>query len=83
MNEHEARMENMLATVDKVFKVELMKMPPSLQKTRIGDLMSGELSNRLYLFIRIVHKITSRPRSFLSRLFHHSDCSIRGGKLTQ
>ncbi|XP_056299009.1 borealin-2 [Pseudoliparis swirei] len=42
MNEHEARMENMLATVDKVFKVELMKMPPSLQKTRIGDLMSEE-----------------------------------------
>uniref|UniRef100_A0A8C2Z6H3 Borealin N-terminal domain-containing protein n=1 Tax=Cyclopterus lumpus TaxID=8103 RepID=A0A8C2Z6H3_CYCLU len=42
MNELEARMDNMLATVDKVFKVELMKMPPSLQKTRIGDLISGE-----------------------------------------
>ncbi|TNN83913.1 Borealin-2 [Liparis tanakae] len=42
MNEHEARMENMLATVDKVFKVELMKMPPSLQKTRIGDLITEE-----------------------------------------
>ncbi|XP_034413264.1 borealin-2 [Cyclopterus lumpus] len=42
MNELEARMDNMLATVDKVFKVELMKMPPSLQKTRIGDLISEE-----------------------------------------
>ncbi|XP_068444294.1 borealin-2 [Clinocottus analis] len=42
MNELEARMENTLATVDKVFKVEMMKMPPSLQKTRIGDLISEE-----------------------------------------
>ncbi|XP_051285080.1 borealin-2 isoform X2 [Dicentrarchus labrax] len=42
MNELEAKMENMLATVDKVFKVELMKMPPSLQNTFIGDLISEE-----------------------------------------
>ncbi|XP_070711194.1 borealin-2 [Pempheris klunzingeri] len=42
MNELEAKMENMLATVDKVFKVELMKMPPSLQNTLIGDLISEE-----------------------------------------
>ncbi|KAF3698005.1 Borealin-2 [Channa argus] len=44
MNELEGKMENMLATVDKVFKVELMKMPPSLQSTLIGDLISEELS---------------------------------------
>lgn len=43
MNELEARMENMLSTVDKIFKVEKMKMPPSLQKTLIGDLISGEM----------------------------------------
>lgn len=43
MNELEAKMENVLATIDKVFKVELMKMPPSLQNTRIGDLISGGL----------------------------------------
>lgn len=42
MNELESKMENMLSTVDKVFKVELMKMPPSLQNTLIGDLLSGE-----------------------------------------
>ncbi|XP_040887797.1 borealin-2 [Toxotes jaculatrix] len=42
MNELEAKTENMLATVDKVFKVELMKMPPSLQNTLIGDLISEE-----------------------------------------
>lgn len=34
-------MENMSSTIDKVFKVELMKMPPSLLKTRMGDLLSG------------------------------------------
>ncbi|XP_049424913.1 borealin-2 [Epinephelus fuscoguttatus] len=44
MNELEAKMENMLATVDKVFKVEVMKMPPSLQKTLIGDLICEEIS---------------------------------------
>ncbi|KAI3375797.1 hypothetical protein L3Q82_004079 [Scortum barcoo] len=44
MNELEDKMENMLATVDKVFKVELMKMPPSLQNTLIGDLISEEIS---------------------------------------
>lgn len=42
MNELEAKMENVLATIDKVFKVELMKMPPSLQNARVGDLISGE-----------------------------------------
>ncbi|XP_010771695.1 borealin-2 [Notothenia coriiceps] len=42
MNELEAKLENMLATVDKVFKVELMKVPLALQKTRIGELFSEE-----------------------------------------
>ncbi|XP_004554435.4 borealin-2 isoform X1 [Maylandia zebra] len=42
VNEMEAKMENTLATVEKVFKVELMKMPPSLQNTLIGDLISEE-----------------------------------------
>ncbi|CAK6967989.1 borealin-2 [Scomber scombrus] len=42
MNELESRMENTLATVDKVFKVELMKIAPSLQSTRIADLISEE-----------------------------------------
>ncbi|XP_034712374.1 borealin-2 [Etheostoma cragini] len=42
MNELEARLENMLSTVDKVFKVELMKMLPSLQNTLIGDLIREE-----------------------------------------
>ncbi|XP_076581644.1 borealin-2 [Chaetodon auriga] len=45
MNELEAKMENMLATIDKVFKVELMKMPPSLQSTLIGHLINEEESS--------------------------------------
>ncbi|XP_024861307.1 borealin-2 isoform X2 [Kryptolebias marmoratus] len=42
MKELESKLENMLATVDKVFKVELMKMPPPLQNTLLGDLISEE-----------------------------------------
>nr|XP_046236919.1 borealin-2 isoform X2 [Scatophagus argus] len=42
VNELEAKMENVLSTMDKVFKVELMKMPPSLQNTIIGDSISEE-----------------------------------------
>lgn len=42
MNELDARMENMLATVDKVYNVEVMKMPLSLRNTLLADLMSGE-----------------------------------------
>uniref|UniRef100_A0A8C7YY71 Borealin N-terminal domain-containing protein n=1 Tax=Oryzias sinensis TaxID=183150 RepID=A0A8C7YY71_9TELE len=36
----EAKMENLLTTVDKVFKVELMKMPPSLKNTLMGDILN-------------------------------------------
>lgn len=49
----EAKMENTLATVEKVFKVELMKMPPSLQNTLIGDLISGESSVIFVIFERL------------------------------
>ncbi|CAN9509518.1 unnamed protein product [Ophioblennius macclurei] len=44
MNELEAKVETMLTTVDKVFRVELMKMPPSLQNTRVGEILSEEAS---------------------------------------
>lgn len=53
VNEMEAKMENTLATVEKVFKVELMKMPPSLQNTLIGDLISGESSVIFVIFERL------------------------------
>ncbi|XP_045068980.1 borealin-2-like isoform X2 [Coregonus clupeaformis] len=38
----EAKLEQTLATVDRVFKVELMKMPPALQKTLIIDLINAD-----------------------------------------
>uniref|UniRef100_A0A3Q3L5R3 Cell division cycle associated 9 n=1 Tax=Mastacembelus armatus TaxID=205130 RepID=A0A3Q3L5R3_9TELE len=45
MTELEGTTENMLATVDKVFKVELMKLPPSLLNARIGDVISEEATS--------------------------------------
>ncbi|MED6292319.1 Borealin-2, partial [Characodon lateralis] len=42
INYLEFKLESLLATVDKVFEVELMKMPPSLQNTLIKDLISEE-----------------------------------------
>uniref|UniRef100_A0A3B4EZY3 Borealin N-terminal domain-containing protein n=1 Tax=Pundamilia nyererei TaxID=303518 RepID=A0A3B4EZY3_9CICH len=53
--ELEAKMENTLATVEKVFKVELMKMPPSLQNTLIGDLISGE-SSVIFVSLSVLHE---------------------------
>ncbi|XP_046881670.1 borealin-2 isoform X2 [Hypomesus transpacificus] len=44
INEMVSKMEQNLATVDRVFKVELMKMPPALQNTLIKDLINGGLS---------------------------------------
>ncbi|TRY99370.1 hypothetical protein DNTS_014904, partial [Danionella cerebrum] len=39
INEMEANLNKLLATVDRVFKIELMKMPQSLHTTLIKDLM--------------------------------------------
>ncbi|CAL8241793.1 unnamed protein product [Merluccius merluccius] len=44
VSEMEAKMDNMLATVCKFFKVERMKMPPSLQNTLMADLISEEIT---------------------------------------
>lgn len=44
----EAKLEQTLATVDRVFKVELMKMPPALQKTLIIDLINGVIFNYIF-----------------------------------
>jgi len=37
----ETNLNKLLATVDRVFKIELMKMPHSLHTTLIKDLMNG------------------------------------------
>ncbi|CDQ59404.1 unnamed protein product [Oncorhynchus mykiss] len=44
INEMEEKMEQTLATVDRVFKVELMKMPPALQKTVIDFINADGIS---------------------------------------
>lgn len=43
-------MEQTLATVDRVFKVELMKMPPALQKTLMIDLINGAVFKCILMF---------------------------------
>lgn len=75
LNELEAKMENMLATVDKVFTVELMKMPPSLQNTRIWDLISEEGTSASE--VSIVMKSESREMSQ-----HHRRIPIKREKST-
>ncbi|KAK2876478.1 hypothetical protein QQF64_004725 [Cirrhinus molitorella] len=42
INEMEANLNKLLATVDRVFKIELMKMPQSLHTTLIKDLMNDD-----------------------------------------
>lgn len=37
----EANLNKLLASVDRVFKIEMMKMPQSLHTTLIKDLMNG------------------------------------------
>uniref|UniRef100_A0A4W6EFT6 Borealin N-terminal domain-containing protein n=1 Tax=Lates calcarifer TaxID=8187 RepID=A0A4W6EFT6_LATCA len=65
LNELEAKMENMLATVDKVFKVELMKMPPALQNTVTWDLISGET----LLIIKLKEFTRSKMSAEIHNLF--------------
>lgn len=46
----EEKLEQTLATVDRVFKVELMKMPPALQKTLMIDLINGAVFKCILMF---------------------------------
>uniref|UniRef100_A0A3Q3QTQ6 Borealin N-terminal domain-containing protein n=1 Tax=Monopterus albus TaxID=43700 RepID=A0A3Q3QTQ6_MONAL len=68
--ELEARLENTLATVDKVFQVELMKMPPPLRSARIGDLISGESS--VYSLPAVIYSSL-----ILLGLIHLLNCLLR------
>ncbi|XP_023672377.1 borealin-2 [Paramormyrops kingsleyae] len=42
LNEMDGKMEQILATVERVCRVEMMKMPPAMLRTRIKDLMCEE-----------------------------------------
>lgn len=55
MSDLAGKMETMAATVDKINRVEMMKMPPSLQKTLIGDLTSGGGSLFSFTFFLILN----------------------------
>ncbi|XP_061922865.1 borealin-2 isoform X2 [Entelurus aequoreus] len=57
LNELDRKLQNMLATIDKVFEIELLKMPPSLQNTLMGDLIGEqELSGDKAISIDILHE---------------------------
>ncbi|XP_077352785.1 borealin-2 [Festucalex cinctus] len=71
MNEQASWLENSLANVDKVLNVELMKLPPSIRKTRVGDLTGEEFPATKEVFDvqkqdspemmqRILSRLTSR-----------------------
>uniref|UniRef100_A0A671QP69 Cell division cycle associated 9 n=1 Tax=Sinocyclocheilus anshuiensis TaxID=1608454 RepID=A0A671QP69_9TELE len=69
INEMEANLNKLLATVDRVFKIELMKMPQSLHTTLIKDLMNddatsvGEVTMALTRASPEIHKPLSRKPS--------------------
>ncbi|XP_061555394.1 borealin-2 isoform X2 [Phycodurus eques] len=44
MYELVSRLDNLLANIDRVFSVELMKFPPSIRKMRVGDSLTEEMS---------------------------------------
>ncbi|XP_026133449.1 borealin-2-like [Carassius auratus] len=69
INEMEANLNKLLATVDRVFKIELMKMPQSLHTTLIKDLMNdddtsvGEVTMALKCASPEIQKPLSRKQS--------------------
>uniref|UniRef100_A0A3B4WV00 Cell division cycle associated 9 n=1 Tax=Seriola lalandi dorsalis TaxID=1841481 RepID=A0A3B4WV00_SERLL len=73
MNELAAKMENTMATVDKIFKVEMMKMPPSLQNTLIGDLISGA-GSVLSAFYPYLHTQRGSFPTAMIQSFVHQTC---------
>ncbi|XP_029932132.1 borealin-2 [Myripristis murdjan] len=87
MNEMERKMDNMLATVERVFKVELMKMPPSLLNARIGDLITEDELSSVALKDESLemHQPLKRAPSKKVKLSEPSKMSKggRGGKRTR
>uniref|UniRef100_A0A665XFP5 Borealin N-terminal domain-containing protein n=1 Tax=Echeneis naucrates TaxID=173247 RepID=A0A665XFP5_ECHNA len=79
MDELAAKLENMTATVDKIFKVEMMKMPPSLKNSRIGDLISGQSK----FFFPQNNNSLIRCVMCLFSLLHQTVLCVRGGHLSK
>lgn len=53
VNEMEAKLDKLLATLDRAVKIEMMKMPPSLQTTLIKDILSGRFTFFFFLSIKL------------------------------
>ncbi|KAI1895690.1 hypothetical protein AGOR_G00108840 [Albula goreensis] len=69
INEMGSQLEQILATVDRVFQVELMKMPPQLQNTLMSDLMreddspAGEVTVAIHAQSPEIHQPLTRKSS--------------------
>lgn len=44
INEMEAKLDKLLATLDRAVKIEMMKLPQSLHTTLMKDILSGRLT---------------------------------------
>lgn len=56
INEMEAKLDKLLATADRAFKIEMMKLPQSLHTTLMKDLMDGRFSTLLLSVVDLVVK---------------------------
>ncbi|XP_035274333.1 borealin-2 isoform X1 [Anguilla anguilla] len=69
IREMELKVEQLLATVDRAFRVELMKLPPQLQGTRLKDLMrendeaAGEVTIAMKAESPEIHRPLTRKTS--------------------
>ncbi|KAL4613609.1 borealin-2-like isoform X1 [Arapaima gigas] len=73
MGEMEAKLEQTLATLERVFRVELMKIPPATRNTRIKDLLGGKVASVSELwFNKQMHEFPPPASAILS----HSGTSV-------
>ncbi len=72
INEMEANLNKLLASVDRVFKIEMMKMPQSLHTTLIKDLMNGTAITRPVLIVLLLLFIIFNVFQTMTRLWGRS-----------
>lgn len=59
VNEMEAKLDKLLATLDRAVKIEMMKMPQSLHTTLIKDILSGRLTLLFSVDKNFIHTFKS------------------------
>ncbi|XP_026884106.2 borealin-2 isoform X6 [Electrophorus electricus] len=85
VNEMEAKLDKVLTTLDRAFKIEMMKLPQSLHTTLIKDLMTGKASNTAVqepLMGQIKTEETSKRRTKIKMHPSNSTGSLRGASTT-